>query len=110
SRIAALLRIAAARVVERATGLLDLAVVLVPVGGPLPDVPGHLVESIAVRRERADRCRPLVTIFQQVLPWEFALPGVGHVATARREFGAPCILHPVETATRSEFPFGLGRQ
>ena len=81
--------LAAARIVERAAGLLDLAVVLVPVGGPLPDVAGHVVEAVAVGRKRADRRRPLVAVLEQVLPGELALPGVGHRLAARRELVAP---------------------
>src|SRR5262245_37265648 len=53
---------AAARVGDRAAGLRDPAVVLVPVDGPLPHVAGHVVEAVAVRRERADRRGPLVAV------------------------------------------------
>src|SRR4030095_7878610 len=77
--VVALLSRAAPGVADGTAGLLDLAVVLVPVGGPLPDVAGHLVEPVAVGWKGAERRRPFVAVVQQVLPWEFALPGVAHV-------------------------------
>src|SRR6476660_465652 len=39
-----------------------------------------------------------------------ALPGVGHVLAAGREFVPPGELGTVKAATRGEFPFGFGRQ
>src|SRR5205814_9786357 len=81
--IEALLARTAARIVDRATGLLDLSVVLIPVGRPLPNIAGHLVEAVAVRREGADWRRPLIAVFDEVLPWERALPCVGHRLPAR---------------------------
>src|SRR5882672_1303555 len=51
-----------------------------------------------------------MTVFDQVLPGELALPGVGHVATTRRELVAPGVLGGVETTARCELPLGFGRQ
>src|SRR4029453_4837810 len=61
----------------------------IEVGRPLPDVAGHVVEAIAVRRERRDRRRPLEAIFERVLPGELALPGVRHHPATRRELVPP---------------------
>ncbi len=46
----------AARVVPSySTACADLAVLLVPVGGPFPDVARHVEQAVAVGRERTDR-------------------------------------------------------
>src|SRR4051812_45175602 len=76
ARIETLVLSAPTRVFHGAAGVLDLAVVRVPVGGPLPDVSRHVVKPVPVGRERTDRRGPLVAILQQVLPGKLALPGV----------------------------------
>src|SRR4029450_2132131 len=82
----------------------------VPIGRPLPDVPGDVVEAVPVPGEAADGRRAFETVELQVLPGELALPGVGHrlpvgeVLVAPREHGA------VEAAARGELPFRLGRK
>src|SRR5687768_13351057 len=43
------------------------------VARPLPHVAGHVVQAIAVGRERPDRGRALVAVGEQVLPGELAL-------------------------------------
>ena len=103
---------AAARVFRNAAGFWSIGLVLlgVPVGSPFPDIADHVVNAIAVRRERRDRRGPLVTIVVQVLPGKFALPGIGQMLAAGRELVAPGIFRAVEAAARGEFPFGLGRQ
>src|SRR5262245_21678499 len=58
SRVMAAVALAASRVVHRAAGPLDPAVLLIPVCGPFPDIPGHVMKAIAVRGERADRRGP----------------------------------------------------
>src|SRR6478672_3575089 len=64
--VVALFRIAAAaRIVDRAAGFPDLAVVLVPVGRPFPHVPGHLMKAVAVRWKRSDGCGPLVAVLDE---------------------------------------------
>src|SRR6185436_12867551 len=99
----------AARVVQRAAGLLDLAVLLIPVGRPLPDVAGHLVQTVAVRWKRSDRGGPFVAVDTQVLPRKLPLPGIGHRLTPGRELLAPAELGTVQPAACCEFPFGFGR-
>src|SRR4051812_13893769 len=53
----------AARIDRRAAWTIKLAVLLIPVGGPLPDVAGHVVKPVTVGWERADRSG----IFEPVL-------------------------------------------
>src|SRR5258705_1264612 len=100
---------AAARVFRNGAGFWHVGFMLlrVPVGGPFPDIADHVVNAIAVGRERRDRGRPLITIVVQVLFWKFALPGIGLVLAAGREFIAPGIFGAVKPAARAEFPFGF---
>src|SRR5690349_17303644 len=51
----------AARVLRRAAGLVRVGLVprRVPVGRPLPDIARHVIETVAIGREGADRCRTL---------------------------------------------------
>ena len=76
ARVVALVGRGHARVGRDAARARDLVGVArhVPVGRPLPDVPGHVVEAVAVRREAPDRRGPLVAVELQVLPRELALP------------------------------------
>src|SRR6266704_3629016 len=52
----------------RRIGLMLLGV---PVGGPLPDIADHVVNAIAVWRERGDRRCALEAVVVQVLPRKF---------------------------------------
>src|ERR1700678_2391827 len=61
----------------------------VVVAGPLPDVPGHVVEAEAVGREAPDGGGAVPARRLQVLPGEFALPGVGHRLVLRGGVIAP---------------------
>ena len=56
---------------------------------PLPDVPAHVQEPVAVRWIRADRRRALVAVELEVLPGELALPGVCGRLTAGKVLVAP---------------------
>src|SRR3954471_15179264 len=96
--IVAVVLVAPPRVVHRAARALDLAMVPIPVGGPLPDVAGHVVEAETVRRERPDGGRPLVTILRQILPGKRTLPRVGLHGAARRELVAPRVGGTIQTA------------
>src|SRR5204863_5533929 len=108
--VVARVALAAARIVDRAARALDFRVLLVPIRRPFPDVAGHVVEAVAVRRERADRRGPLEAVLEQVLPRELALPEVRVRLAARRELVAPAILRAVEAAARGELPLGFARQ
>src|SRR5260370_24298687 len=81
-----------------------------PIGGPFPDISRHIEQPVAICREGADRRGPLETVGTEVLPGEFALPGVCHLAAYRGELLAPGKFGAVQPAARREFPLGLGRQ
>src|SRR5262245_39264629 len=81
--IVAFVSVAAFGVEACATRLGALLVLLVPICGPLPHVAGHVVEPVAIGRETSYRRSPLKTILLQILPGEFALPGVRHVLAVR---------------------------
>src|SRR5205823_199175 len=71
--IVARLPLSPSRIAHDAARALDSAMVLVPIGGPFPDVAGHVVEAIAVGRKRADGSCPLVAVLAAVLPGKLAL-------------------------------------
>src|SRR5262245_18712318 len=75
--------------------------------GPLPHIPDHVVEAIAVRGKRIDRRGALVSIELEVLPGKSTLPSVGHCPPVRSERLPPGVGRAVETAAGGEFPFGL---
>src|SRR4051794_4347661 len=78
---------------------------------PFPDVAGDIEQSVAVRRERPDRRRPLEAVECQVLPRELALPGVRPPPAVRSlVVVAPREDRTVEPAARRELPFGFGGQ
>src|SRR5215212_6917860 len=82
----------------------------IPVRRPFPDVADHVVDAVAVRRERRHRRSALEAVLTEVLVREFALPDVGHVTAAGREFVAPGKFGTVKPAARRVFPLCLRRQ
>src|SRR5262245_37657788 len=78
--------------------------------GPLPHIPDHVVEAIAVCGKGVDRRGAFVAVELEVLPGETALPRVGHRPPLRSKRFAPGVGRAVETAARGEFPFGLDGQ
>ena len=95
---------------QHAFGASASCFVRIPIGGPFPDIADHVVQAVAVRRERGDGRCALEAVRAKVLPRKFTLPGVRHMLSARHELIAPGKLGTVEPAARGEFPFGLGRQ
>src|SRR5215216_249632 len=89
---------------------VSLVLLRIPVGRPFPDVADHVVETVAVGRESHHRRGALVTILIEVLPREFALPGIRCVLAARRELVTPGKLSLVKSSARRKFPFGFSRQ
>src|SRR6476646_4363772 len=81
-----------------------------PVGRPLPDVAGDVVEAVAVRGKAADGRGALVAVELQVLPGELALPGVRHRLAVREVLVAPREYRSLETAAGGELPLGFGGQ
>src|SRR5580765_837406 len=110
SGVVAVVLAPAARVLRNAAGLHRIRLMLwrIPVGRPFPDVADHVVKSVTVWRECADRRGALEAVGIGVLPREFALPGICHVTAGRRELIAPRKLSAVEPPARSKFPFRLG--
>src|SRR5258706_4415155 len=100
----------AARVFGNAARFRHIGLVLlrIPVGRPFPDVADHVVEAVAVGRERGYGRSALEAVFIKVLTREFTLPGVRHVLAARRELVAPRKLGALDPATGGEFPLRLG--
>src|SRR5204862_4092228 len=100
------------RVPRDAAGALDVA--RVPyrevVGRPLPDVAGHVVKPVAVRRERPDRRGAFVPVELQVLPGKLALPGVRHRLSAGEVLVAPTEDRTVQPAAGGVLPLCFGRQ
>src|SRR6187549_2631991 len=86
--IVAVLGARSERVPRNATRLDHVGRMLgvIPVGGPLPDIPDHVEQSIAIRRVRADGRRSLVSVAWHALPGKLALPGIRHVTVVRQEF------------------------
>src|SRR3954469_23441210 len=102
----------AARIFRNATRLCSLDFMLgrPPISAPLPNVADHVVDAVAVRRERHDRRRALIAIFLAVLVRKRALPSIRHVLAAGCKFIAPRKLRLFKPAARREFPFGFRRQ
>src|SRR3954471_4307702 len=84
----------------------------VPIAGPLPDVAGHVVQPIAVRRIPRDR-RGLdiaVVCRVRVSHRKPALVGVGHPLAGGAELIAPDERLAAQTAACRELPLCFGRQ
>ncbi len=79
-------------------------------GGPLPDVADHVVEVVAVRRERANWRGACIAVEPEVLPREPSLPGVGHPPPAGSLLLAPRESRPLQATACGKLPLGLGRQ
>src|SRR5688500_15558574 len=69
ARVKAHVALRAAGVAKRAAKMLERSMVLVPVRRQLPDVAGHLIQTVAVRTEGHDRRRGREAVGEQVLPW-----------------------------------------
>ena len=80
-----------------------------PIGGPLPDIAGHLVQPVAIGREGAHRAGALEPVAGEVAPGEGALPGIGQVHAAGVS-SSPQANSGLQPAARRELPLRLGRQ
>ena len=80
------------------------------VGRPLPHVPGHVHEAVAVGGVAADGRGAGEAVLGEVLPGEPALPGVRHVAAPGRELVAPGVDRPLQPPARGVLPLRLGGQ
>jgi hypothetical protein len=80
----------------------------VPVRGPLPYVPGHVVESVGIGRERADGgCLPVAGGRP---PRELPMPVVGQPLAAGLRLLTPGVGQLVQAAASGRLPLGLGGQ
>src|SRR6266700_120277 len=70
----------------------------VPIGRPFPDIPDHVVNAVAVRREGRDRRGAIETVGAEILLREFALPGIGKMPAVQRELVAPGELRAIKPA------------
>src|SRR5262249_43096828 len=68
------------------------------------------MDAVAVRWECRYRRGAAKSVVAAVFVWEISLPCVGQVLPTRGEFATPGELGAVQSATRGEFPFGLGWQ
>src|SRR5262245_48494048 len=78
-------------VARHATRTSELFVIirLIPIPAPFPNVACHVVETVTVGRELADRRQPGETVRRAVLHWETALIDIGHPTAACFQFVAP---------------------
>src|SRR4029077_61112 len=102
----------AARVFGNAARFRRIGLVLlrIPVARPLPDIADHVVEAVAVGRERGYGRSALEAVFIEILTREFTLPGIRHVLATRRELVAPRKLGALDPATGAECALRLGRK
>src|SRR5206468_11876662 len=91
-----------------AARLCDLAVLLIPVRRPLPNVAGHVVKPVAVRGKTAHRRDAFESVGLKVLPGKFSLPTVRHIFACGGKFIAPGKFSSRQSASRGELPLGFG--
>src|SRR6266516_6827711 len=63
----------------------------IPIAAPFPNVAGHVVEPIAMRRKRFHRGDAGISVFACIFHWKFSLPRVGHPFATGTKFIAPYI-------------------
>src|SRR5215471_16532148 len=96
---------------DSASGGQNLVVVgAVPVSGPLPDISGHVVETVAIRRIAPYRSDAGISVFAGVLRGEMALVRVGHPLPVRAEVVAPDVRFARKSTARGKLPLGFGGQ
>lgn len=74
---------------------------------PFPDISGHLIQTIPIRRKAADGRGGQESGLAHIHMRELALQDVAHVLAARQEFVPPRIHGPGKTAARGFLPFRL---
>src|SRR6201999_974350 len=74
---------------------------------PLPDIAGHVVETVAVRREAADRGCALESLAAEIERREDSAPVIGLRRRVAVLLIAPVEPRAVEAAARGEFPLRL---
>ena len=109
SRIAALLRTSAPRIVRNATSLRDLGWMLghVPVDRPFPHVADHVEQPIPVRGKHTDWRGALVAVRRPILPGKLALPGIGEVSIVWEELVAPRVRRSIKASASRTLPLSF---
>jgi hypothetical protein len=87
---------------------LPIIVDTIPVGGPLPDVTGHVVKAVPVGRERSHGRGRVESIVVRVFVWKVPLKSIRHVLPIRTERVAPNERFSSEAATGGELPLRFG--
>src|SRR5262249_49974285 len=90
-------------------GARAIQIALVPVRAPLPDVAGHVVEAVTVRRERLDRGGALVAVLDRVAVGKLALPDVALRPRLGERLGAPGVTLFFPAPPGGGLPFRPGR-
>src|SRR5262245_7288779 len=107
TRVVTVFLLRPARIFDRATGMRYRAMLLIPIGRPFPDIAGHIVKTVTVGREGADRRGPFMAVLQQILDRKISLPSVGHVLSIQRKGIAPHELRFLQAAPCGELPLSL---
>src|SRR5438876_7794675 len=66
----------------------------IPIAAPFPDVAGHVVKAVTVRRKRFYRRDASIPIFNRVFDRKFSLPRVRHPFTTGTKFIAHTYVFP----------------
>src|SRR5690606_2895880 len=83
---------------------------MIPVAAPFPYIACHVVEAIAIRRERCNWSSLYETILLCILVREDSFPTVGLCFVCVHVFISPGVDVTCETSSCSPFPFGFGGQ
>src|SRR5947207_4936706 len=75
----------------------------IPIAAPLPNVAGHVVKAVTIRRKRFYGCNADIPIFGHVFHWKFSLPSVRHPFSTGPKFVAPYVCRSEERRVGKEF-------
>src|SRR5215471_12392008 len=96
---------------DSASGGQNLVVVgAVPVSGPLPDISGHVVETVAIRWIAPHRSDAGISVFAGVLRGEVALVRISHPLPFRAKVVTPDVGFAGKSTARCKLPLGFGGQ
>src|SRR5262249_21230244 len=76
--IVTLFAFSASRIGSATAGHAHVAMLLIPVHRPFPNVADHVVQVVAVWRKRADWRSPFVAVLLEILDRKFSLPCIRH--------------------------------
>src|SRR5271170_1326683 len=95
------------RIARHITRLGQLVVVVgpIPIGSPLPDISGHVIKAVLIRRKLGDRRQAGEAIRARIFVGEMPLKRIGHPLSVWLEFFAPDVGLPSESTACGKFPF-----